>query len=627
MNTHNRPSDVTTIDIDSLPPTEAESIIDSSAPNKTIIKLKDDKISTYKMCYFEGSPKKHTIESRFIKIKKVLCCLVVSYLTGKHRSATANYIIRSVVRLIKWGDSHNLPDIFQNKESFRLTLRDYSQHLYRNANLGNISNSYAGTEVNNCLTVANWAFDETIEFFLEEIKLIRSTNRGVDNPTEPPPYETLKESYSLNKKLFEGLSDFLIAKRDFPHQIALPKEKVWIIPMRSWGATDEILQALPEQGKNKVWNYRTGKMYTIDEAIALSNYNHEKARYRCRKRIHQEKINLLTANNNLNCWQRIYISQWAHDSFVSLFAANTSANESSICDLLWDDSLQLKDCIASKSLKFRTIKYRAHGRNITFEIRASAIGLLDKYLALRKHILQGREFKYLFLSIDRHYNITKHKSGTLKRHYLRIRTQLYPKFRGVTYREWRAEAGALAFNAAGVDSAAAILQTSPRSIIRNYSKGSIENWEKDLTVYFNSFTKELKKFKSKKTPIGHCNGAGTPKVLIAQEPLTPDCTHYEGCLNCEYFSLHADEEDIRKIISMQYTIIAMEPYSKSKQHFDYVFKPLLTKIESILSEISKSSKENKDLVNQVKSDVFEHENLTDYWQGKLDMLFELGILA
>jgi hypothetical protein len=614
-------------DVDSCGLIEVGTIIENlDLSNSYMVIGNDTKIVSQKLAYFAGSSSNNLVPARFPAIKKILSSAATSYLTGTQRPYTLKGIIESSLRMMRWADRHGLADPFVSKENYLDALKSHINHLQGHLTQGKLTEHTVATSTINCMTVGQWAFDVEQEFFLASIKRVKRKTKNLDSATEPPPYHVLKESYSLNKRLFEELSSFLLAHREFPHQISLPKERLWVLPTKSWGATEEILATLPSWGKSKVWNYRTGKIYSALEAMAFSDVDPSKSKYRCQEKIYKEQRGLDLANKNFSCWQRIILAQWAHDSFVSLFAANTSANESAIRYFPWDYSLELRNCIHKKSPKLRTIKYRAHGKEVAFEIRANALGLFEKFLRLREYILQGREHKYLFISLNRENELSSLPAGALGRHYKRIRAQLYPNFKGVGYREWRANGGTTVFDAAGVNSAAKILQTSSRSIIRSYSKGTIENWEKDLTAYFNAFAAEFKNYKAQKIPIGHCYGEGAPTALDEVEPMRPNCTHFEGCLNCSQYSLHADEEDIRKLLSMQYVILESEPAAKSKEHFDHVFKNILRKIEWILGEISLLSAETKNLVDQIQTDIFENEELTEYWQLKLDMLVEMGVI-
>lgn len=605
---------------------DIEDLINTLNLTKSYLVFEDVKLPTYLFAFEAADNQRPSSPSRFNAVRRLLVSISISFLTGAHRPKSLPGIVSNLCNLVRWADNNNLPDLMSNATSYKNAVDSRVSHLRKELLNGKLGEHTVATETTHCMMGGSWIFDLPMSYFQEGVKRIKRSRKNLDSITEPPSYHDIKESYALNIKLFDQLTDFLINKRSFPYQITLPREKVWVLPNKSWGATECMLANLPEWGKSKFWNYKTGQIYSLEEATQWAFTSSERPIDRCIGKLEKESLKLKEANSDFSCWQRVTLAQWAHDAYLTVFTANTSANEESIISFTWDDSLLLKDCIYKKTPKLRTIKYRAHGKEVSFEIRAKTLSSFEKFLELRKFLLHGREHKYLFLSLYRNNEVRRLPVNALRRHYRRIQAQLYPDFVGIDYREWRAINGSTAFDAVGVETASTILQNSPRSVIRSYSKGTIENWEKDFSEYFNAFSKEFRKFKKKAIPIGHCNAENDPQSLIPTVSLQPDCLHFEGCLNCDKFSLHADAEDIRKIISMQYVILASEPAAKSKESFDYAFSGLLRKVDWILTEISSIDEARNKLVQDIRHDVFQHEAITEYWQFKLDMLVQMEVI-
>lgn len=614
------------LDLGAYSATEIDDVIDKINPARCLLTLNDDvSIALFKLCHFAGSVEGQLLTNRSETVREIIRSVAVAFYTGTQSPYTLKGIGNCFIGMVAWTDTNTQFDALADGESYRNALKAYIDHFNARFSRGECKEHTVATATANCMLVGTWSFDLTNQYMLEHVKRVkRSTNPSMTS-TEPPESSSIKESYGLNKRLFEELSSFLTNRRPYPHQITLPKEKLWVLPTKSWGATEEILLTLPPWGKSKVWNYRTGQLYTAREAVAFSGASPEKAIYRCQEAINREQRELVVSNIEYSN-PRITISQWAHDAYLSIFAAITNANESSVRNFTWDDSLVLRDCIFPSSARLRTIKYRANGLDVTFEVRANSIALFERYINFRRYMLRGREYKYLFMAISSRDEIYQLPIGAIRRHYIRIKAQLYPNFKGVGYREWRANAGTVTFDVAGATTASQILQTSVQSVMRNYSKGTIEKWEKDLTAYFNAFAQEFTSYKSKRIPIGRCNDDGNPENIDKNPAMRPDCTNFEGCLHCSKYSLHIDEEDIRKILSMQYVIFQTEHTAASKEKFDYAFKSTLKKIEWILTEVSNTSSSAKDLVDHLRIRVFDEEELTEYWQAKLDMLVEMGVI-
>jgi len=62
------------------------------------------------------------------------------------------------------------------------------------------------------------------------------------------------------------------------------------------------------------------------------------------------------------------------------------------------------------------------------------------------------------------------------------------------------------------------------------------------------------------------------------------------------------------------------------ESFNTVFSALSKRISKVINEIKDSSDRAALLVQEIKIDVFENENLSEYWAYKYEMLDELGVL-
>lgn len=74
---------------------------------------------------------------------------------------------------------------------------------------------------------------------------------------------------------------------------------------------------------------------------------------------------------------------------------------------------------------------------------------------------------------------------------------------------------------------------------------------------------------------------------------------------------------------MYYVIIETKDLAGSAKNFNQLFGPIIQRIEIILEELSKRSPTLSTLVETIRTDVFEQENLSPYWEKKLHMLVEI----
>ena len=130
-------------------------------------------------------------------------------------------------------------------------------------------------------------------------------------------------------------------------------------------------------------------------------------------------------------------------------------------------------------------------------------------------------------------------------------------------------------------------------------------------------------------PSGNCTETSKPEPLNSlplNSAITVKCGNHEGCLFCNKYRIHADEADIRKLLSVKYLIIQSQNLAASQEHFDRVYKPVLTRIEDLLKHIGDTQSSCLTLIKNVRTEVFEQELLSEYWYRKLELLDDLGLL-
>jgi hypothetical protein len=117
-----------------------------------------------------------------------------------------------------------------------------------------------------------------------------------------------------------------------------------------------------------------------------------------------------------------------------------------------------------------------------------------------------------------------------------------------------------------------------------------------------------------------------PKPIIEIDGISIDCKQPEGCLFCEKYGCHSDEIDLRKLFSLEYIIEETRSLAKNNDHFLSVFQPVLLRINIIVDDIRNTKNISKSLIEKIKIDVFENENLHPYWEHKLALLIDIGLI-
>lgn len=131
------------------------------------------------------------------------------------------------------------------------------------------------------------------------------------------------------------------------------------------------------------------------------------------------------------------------------------------------------------------------------------------------------------------------------------------------------------------------------------------------------------------TSIGSCQSENELSPSIADGftkfAPQPNCSIKETCLFCEKYAVHADEEDIRKLLSFTFLVNEL---SKAKLHEDWSvdWAPYLHRVEEILAQLRTFS---PNLANDIStiSEEIEYGGLDDFWMDYYQAILELGVIS
>lgn len=125
------------------------------------------------------------------------------------------------------------------------------------------------------------------------------------------------------------------------------------------------------------------------------------------------------------------------------------------------------------------------------------------------------------------------------------------------------------------------------------------------------------------TPVGACVNYGNP-MSVAAAVVEPDCAKVEGCFFCDNYRVHADEKDLRKLMSCRYVLRRVGALQADALHADRVHRAVVDRIDGLLLDIQRREPA---AYEACRSEVEEQGHLTRYWANKLQQLHLLGMLS
>jgi len=548
---------------------------------------------------------------------------------GQIREITAYSKIRDAIAFIDWCDLNNHGGVMDDIQSGISAYRAYSMHLEHSTKINTLALHTAATYQENALFTLTSTFNTTKTQISQGTRAIRRNYHTV-NKTTPPSDIAVSNILSLCKSFFDGACEFLLNNHKFPFKIALPAEDIWLLPTKpKMFATKKQLEKRAEWGLGQwAWNFKLG---TINNHIDIAEkYNFSRQANKignAKQMVLNATIALASENEHDFSPTRQKIASLANKCFLVLFFANTGLNFTQAKDLLWSDDYSIK----TSSLGLKTIKHRAQGKEIEIVISSQFLDTFRKYVKLRNTIIQGNDYPFLlFVKEAGKEVINQLPKGILKRVTRDLRRAFYSDIEEINTREWRAKKSDFLIRTTDISTTAIMLQNSEETVMRAYMEGSEQDHASELSNYWRRLNEIVNLKRSsdsgEPTSIGNCKRPNTPKAESTTSPITPDCRQPEGCLFCNQYSVHTDDQDLRKLHSLLYVINECMPLAKSIEHHNTVFGEIVKRIHSILATVRNRSEALKELNEAVKNDVNVNENLSPYWEKKLAMLVAIGAL-
>lgn len=516
-----------------------------------------------------------------------------------------------------------------DKSSIRAFVNRYTDHLLhqikiydRSLKLG-LSTHTAQSYQSQAISFLSYAIRVEESELTGGLPLIQRNNNQVESAMALLD-DDLSHQFNLYTQVFRQFSDIVLDHKKLPMPVNLNSEKLWIAPSYSQWLKPKHKKTIGLRG----FNYDTGKFYNIEE-LELLEHCKGKQRYQLGQHISQARNATEKANEPYSLL-RLLLAGWACRAYFMHFLIVTGENDSTAASLLFDD-----EYLTTRSEQhFRSIKWRANGIDVHYDIQNEFVSDFQRYIQLRDYLVKyyQQDYKALFISAAVSKLTKLSTDGNASCNFRRLfSVQFTGKPLTGTSKSFRVSKSLWVRESYGSGISSYIMQHQDRTADSNYTSKNDNKTAEQLTDYFMELDKLLLKDKGTEEPIpsGHCAEPAMPDALPSLplgSAITVNCGTLEGCLFCSKFRTHADEDDIRKLLSVKYVIMQSQHLAASSEHFDGVYQVVLTRVDDLLARISDVNSTISSVIDKVRKEVFEQERLSEYWYRKLELLEELGLL-
>lgn len=462
---------------------------------------------------------------------------------------------------------------------------------------------------------------------IQGFKLIKANFEEVEH-TEGIDETLLSKQFSYYTFWFRALCNIIEIEPSLPHRFTVMDRQYWCadalhpngLGKFKKGASNYCIQPDSETISSTYYNLEKGRPWTHDEARQRGIY-HLFCSFRCRKK-----------KNNRSIWDNFHQNMplsVVYNNAVSCYAMHflyvTGANDSVLSTL----SLENYSISNANRARFKVIKLRANGKVVEFEIQTHFIEDFLSYLRMRAAYISksNKQTDKLFF----YTHSTKQTAGLTSTSIIsKLKEKPFaPEFKLHTSRNIRLTKGLWIRKYYGTEVTAYILNHSSNVSLRSYTNSNHEKYTAiQLTNYFEKVKTQLDKNEDLHRIAIHSGGCKEPgsPVSVDETPVEVNCKSTGGCLFCDNYAPHADEEDIRKILSLRFCLEKLRINARSQDHYNRVIQPVIEKANFWLDEMKKFDKRLIQVVQKIEQEVYIFNRLSEYWESKYSDMIELGIL-
>lgn len=608
---------------------EAQSSYQGDRPEDVVLMIGDQAFDIGAYCYANRDAKagsrsriKKVVSSSFCEVRaKCIACFITYFLEMRHYRGLSLATIRGSCSQLKvfldWCDLRSsFPDLTQPVER-KGCVKEFCAHLSLQFRLNdNATNKYA-TSQRFIIEAVSLAFGD--EYVGHGINVLRHNNLFAV-PTEVPEDDVQARSYAMCQAVYVGFSELFLNFLNYPYSWKLPAYlggNLWVFPclikFRSpfSNVTDELDRPA------RAVDFERGCVRSLDEAEV--NYNNRYTARSCRNLMLKQ---ISDANSDPRNAYRIILANHAMAAFAAMFQAKTAMNFKQLRELSWGDSYE----VVKSDPHFKVVKWRAGGVIQKFRASTQFVAEFEVFLKFRERLLNGVDSDLLFFVFTAGKRVSALDSGSLTRLERFIR-RVDKDFRLVKTREWRAAKADAHLTGFNINITSIALQSEPGTIEGHYSQGREIDQKRQFSEFYRRLVVVVGKLSERYTQIGvaMCQNIGHPESE-GDAPIAPDCNGDFGCFFCRFFKVHADKEGVRKLLSCRYFVERISYVNPSSMAQDSWYQPIIDRIDEIIAYIKGLSAELSLMVAEVDRSVNEDHQLDSYWESKVEVLTQVGVL-
>ena len=566
------------------------------------------------------------------------------YLLQMSGSELTKGLFYSIIKIfLNWIDQQKKIFDFSNKDSMIDAYRRYSKSLVDRTLLADTAEEYLATHT---AKIYQRYAAKLIAYVFDcheadiAAKALQVQSQRYDVPVLPLAEQDHQKTYATLLNVFLEIHRIVVQEGNFPAHFQSVDDEVFNFYSGFHHQTEkQHIQFDMQSYLSKYSAIPDFPKMLVDFGLTEDS----EQRKRLRENRNEALYKLQQRNEGKRHAERERLASYGLVIGMLLFIAQTGANLDTAQQLQLDTMEILP---TTQGRRFSGTKSRAGGKTVYPEFGVKFEPVFRKILELREWYLQDETCDFVFLQRNellKFVPIGHNKLQNIKRFLQRI----FPKMVWITPQQWRKHKSSqtVEFSDGDLLLEAEVMGHSLDTARNNYARTSFKDAAQQISQFFNELrevavakTRTLERISvqtldeavgTQSLPVGACTTTNLQpeKALgFTEQAPTPNCQQFEHCLFCQHYAVHADDTDVRKLLSLKSLLGYVKQKATDLIKWEQQFGVVLHRIDEVLTELSNTYVDLRERIVAIQDEV-ESGDLDAYWLNHFELLIDLGWIA
>ena len=566
------------------------------------------------------------------------------YLLQMSGSELTKGLFYSIIKIfLNWIDQQKKNFDFSNKDSMIDAYRRYSKSLVDRTLLADTAEEYLATHT---AKIYQRYAAKLIAYVFDcheadiAAKVLQVQSQRYDVPVLPLAEQDHQKTYATLLNVFLEIYRIVVQENDFPaHFQSADEEDFYFYSGFHHQTEKQHIQFDMQSYLSKYSAIPDFPKMLVDFGLAEDSEH----RKRLRENRNEALNKLRQRNEDKRHIERERLASYGLVIGMLLFIAQTGAN----LDTAQQLQIGTMEILPStQGRRFSGTKSRAGGKTVYPEFGVKFEPVFRKILELREWYIQDEQCDFVFPlrnNSNKLGSIGNAKLQLIKKFLQRI----FPKFIWITPQKWRKHVSSQYVELSDGDLLieAEKMGHSLDTARKNYSRTSFKDAGQQISQFFHELrevavaqTRTVERIAvqtlevvvdTQVLPVGICSTASLqPEKAIGftEQAPTPNCQQFEHCLFCQHYAVHADDTDVRKLLSLKSLLGYIKQKATDLLKWESQFGVVLHRIDEVLTELSDAYVDLRERIVSIQDEV-ESGDMDAYWLNHFELLIDLGWIA